>query len=87
MYHDIGVDEALERAESSRNGLTKEESEKRLKRDGLNEFDAVKKKNLFQKFIAQFKDVMILVLIAAAIVSAVIAIVRKEAGSRCCCSR
>ena len=78
MYHDIGVDEALERAESSRNGLTKEESEKRLKRDGLNEFDAVKKKNLFQKFIAQFKDVMILVLIAAAIVSAVIAIVRKD---------
>ena len=78
MYHTIGVDEALARAESSRDGLTKEESDKRLKRDGLNEFEAGKKKNLFQKFLAQFKDVMILVLIAAAIVSAVIAIVRKD---------
>lgn len=78
MYHNLGIDEAVVRAESSKEGLTKEESEKRLKRDGLNEFEAQKKKNLFQKFLAQFKDVMILVLIAAAIVSAVIAIVRKD---------
>ncbi|MBE7047235.1 MAG: cation-translocating P-type ATPase [Ruminococcaceae bacterium] len=45
---------------------------------GLNKLDEKKKKSTFQRFIDQFKDVMILILIAAAIVSLGVIIVEKN---------
>ena len=55
-------------------GLTTEEARKRQEKYGLNELKAKKKKSLFQKFIEQFKDFSIIVLIIAAIVSGAVGI-------------
>ena len=50
-------------------GLTNEEVQKRQEKYGLNMLKAKKKKSLVQKFLEQFKDFSIIVLIIAAIVS------------------
>lgn len=65
-------------ATSSSDGLTVEESQARLIKFGANQLQDAKKKSPFLKFMAQFKDLMIIVLIIAAVVSAAIAIVQKE---------
>lgn len=50
-------------------GLSTEEAAKRLEKYGPNEIDKGKHTTLLQKFINQFKDFMIIVLIVAALVS------------------
>ncbi len=50
-------------------GLTTEQAEENLKKYGYNRLAQEKKRTNFQRFIEQFKDVMILILIFAAIIS------------------
>ncbi len=59
-------------------GLTTEEVAKRREKYGLNELKSKKKKSLFQKFLDQFKDFSIIVLIIAAIVSGVVGVAEGE---------
>ena len=59
-------------------GLTKEEVEEKRKEFGFNELKAKKKKSLFVKFLEQFKDFMIIVLIIAAIVSGIVGYMEGE---------
>ena len=60
-------------------GLTAAEAEKRLQEYGTNVLKEKKKKTNLQRFLDQFKDVMILILVAAAIVSFVIAWIEGDA--------
>ena len=62
----------------SQKGLSTKEVEKRKEKYGLNELKAKKKKTLLQKFIEQFKDFSIIVLIIAAIVSGAVGIAEGE---------
>lgn len=50
-------------------GLTGSEAEKRLLEYGENRIKGEKKKSLLQKFLEQFRDVMVLILLAAAVIS------------------
>ena len=50
-------------------GLSSEQAEERLKRDGKNVLAEGKKKSVFQVFLSQFADLLVLILIAAAIIS------------------
>ncbi|WP_124058972.1 cation-translocating P-type ATPase [Vaginisenegalia massiliensis] len=50
-------------------GLSSQEAQKRLEQFGKNELQAEEKTTLLQKFIEQFKDFMIIVLLAAAAIS------------------
>ena len=59
-------------------GLSSDEVKKRQDENGFNELKQEKKKSLFIKFLEQFKDFMIIVLIIAAIVSGIIGIAQGE---------
>ncbi len=59
-------------------GLTSEQVKERQEKYGLNELKEQKKKSLFQKFLAQFKDFSIIILIIAAIISGIIGIAEGE---------
>ncbi|MFG6497408.1 calcium-translocating P-type ATPase, SERCA-type [Fictibacillus sp. UD] len=50
-------------------GLTKSEQERRLKLDGPNQLEEGKKQSAILMFLAQFKDFMVLVLLAATLLS------------------
>ena len=59
-------------------GLQTEQVEEKRKKYGANELQEKKKKSLFVKFLEQFKDFMIIVLIVAAIVSGAVGIAEGE---------
>ena len=59
-------------------GLKQEEVTKRQEKYGLNQLQQAKKKSLLQRFIDQFKDFSIIVLIIAAIVSGVVGVSNGE---------
>ncbi len=59
-------------------GLNLEEVQKRRETYGLNELKTAKKKTLLQRFLDQFKDFSIIVLIIAAIVSGVVGVAEGE---------
>ncbi|MCB0581129.1 MAG: cation-translocating P-type ATPase, partial [Phaeodactylibacter sp.] len=71
-WHLISGEEALELAGSRPGGLTASEAEERLAQYGPNRLAAKKKKPAWLMFLGQFRDVMILILIAAAIVSGLV---------------
>ena len=54
-------------------GLSSQEAAARLARDGENRLREGKKKTNLQRFAEQFKDVMILILLAAAVISFIVA--------------
>lgn len=59
---------------SEQEGISTDEAQKRLAEYGENRLKAKKKKTMLQRFIAQFKDIMIIILLIAAAVSFGIAI-------------
>ena len=71
-WHRLSVDEALKQLGSSAAGLTPAEAGSRLELHGPNELVEKKKRTLFMMFLGQFSDFMILVLIAAAVISGII---------------
>ena len=73
------VDETVQELETDLNqGLTTEQVKQKQEKFGLNEIQETKKTSILQRFIAQFKDFMIIVLILAAIVSGVVGVMRDE---------
>ncbi len=74
QFHHQTSDAAIESLGTDRErGLSTEEAQKRLLQHGKNKLKEKKKKTLLGRFLEQFKDVMILILIAAAVVSFVVA--------------
>lgn len=59
-------------------GLTDEQVKQSREKYGKNELKAKKKKSLFVKFLEQFKDFMIIVLIISAIVSGIVGVAEGE---------
>ena len=62
-------EEALTGMGSTRHGLSEEEARARLERYGVNALAEGKKKTVLQVFAGQFKDLLVIILIAAAIIS------------------
>lgn len=68
-YYQKTADEALNALSSSRKGLSSEEAAKRLQQYGLNELKEGKKISPFEILLNQFKSFLIIILIAATIIS------------------
>ncbi|MFH1304199.1 MAG: HAD-IC family P-type ATPase, partial [Planctomycetota bacterium] len=71
-WHQFSPVEVQKKLQSTAQGLTSEEVHQRLEHYGPNELTEKKRKSLWMMFLDQFKDFMILVLIAAAVVAGVI---------------
>ena len=63
------VKDVFKEVQSSPSGLSSKEAASRLEKYGANKLQEGKKKSLLEKFVDQFKDFMILVLLVAAVVS------------------
>ncbi len=69
-WHSLEVEEVLKAFEASREGLSTEEAERRLEKYGPNQLPREEPESLFLRFVRQFNDVLIYVLMAAAVVTA-----------------
>ena len=78
-YAENCEDVAKELSSDISDGLSAESAAEKIKKYGENKLREKKKKSLIRRFFDQFKDVMILILIAAAIVSFAIACAEGEA--------
>ena len=73
MWYTKELNQIFNELNARQGGLTEDEASKRLEKYGANNLKEKKKENLFIKFIKQFNDFMIIVLIIAAIISAIVA--------------
>ncbi|HJS54165.1 MAG TPA: HAD-IC family P-type ATPase, partial [Chitinophagaceae bacterium] len=71
-WHILEIDEVIKETGTKPEGLTKDEASSRLEKYGPNELTEKKKKPAWIIFLKQFKDFMILVLIAAAVISGLV---------------
>ena len=62
-YYNLTSNQTIENLNSNKEGLDSHEASTRLARDGLNKLKEVKKKSIFMKFLDQFKNVMLIILI------------------------
>lgn len=69
-WHAASTQAAREYFGTSPNGLSESEAARRLKEHGANSLPAAKPRNMFVRFLAQFNNLLIYVLLVAAIVTA-----------------
>lgn len=77
-YYMEHAEAAVKETESSLQGLTDGNAKERLERNGLNKLAEPEKEPLLTRFVKQLKDPMIIVLLAAALVSGVTAFYAGE---------
>ena len=68
----------MQAVKSSENGLSAAEAAKRLEENGKNRLEAAKGKSLVQRFLEQLSDPMIIILLAAAAISGVLAVIEND---------
>lgn len=71
-FYNLSPDEALNALDSKKSGLTDAEVTERLSKYGKNELEEGKKKSIIMMFLQQFKDLMIIILLVASVISGVL---------------
>ena len=77
-FYTDSTQDVLNELQSSDSGLSSAQASERLERYGRNKLRDAKKTSLIKRFFEQLKDPMIIILIIAAIVSAVVSFYEKE---------
>ncbi|MDD3246736.1 MAG: cation-translocating P-type ATPase [Methanosarcina sp.] len=72
VYYDQEISSVFEELGTSEEGLSSDESEKRLGEYGKNELKEKEKISIFRLFLSQFKSILIFILIVASIISALL---------------
>src|SRR3989339_1835031 len=72
MFHSLSIAQTIEKVKSNEHGLTDAEAKNRLSSVGYNELVESAKDPWWKKFLAQFADFLILILVLAVIISAVL---------------
>ncbi len=79
MWQCFNVNEVARKLRTNlKQGLSKEEAENRHNKHGPNKLEEQKKESLFVRFIKQFQDFMIIILLIAAVVSAGVSFVQGQ---------
>ena len=79
MWQSFNISEVARKLRTNINmGLSKEEVESRRNKHGPNKLDEQKKENIIIRFLNEFKDFMIIILIIAAIISAIVSFMQGE---------
>lgn len=74
MWHTLSIGDTLRKLGSNiSTGLNSKEVEKRFNTYGKNKLNEKKKENIFIRFLKQFNDFMIIILIIASVISGVMA--------------
>ena len=71
LFYTQGEEEVLKNLDTSVDGLSTAQAKERLDAYGYNELDEGEKRSLLSKFIDQFKDLMIIILLVAAALSVI----------------
>jgi Ca2+-transporting ATPase len=71
-FYQRSITELFQEFNSQKEGISDSEAEKRIQQYGPNALEEKKKKPAWVLFLAQFKDFMILILAAAAVISGVV---------------
>ncbi|HBY92215.1 MAG TPA: ATPase [Streptococcus sp.] len=71
LFYTQGEEEVLKSLDTSIDGLSTAQAKERLDAYGYNELDEGEKRNFLSKFIDQFKDLMIIILLVAAALSVI----------------
>lgn len=77
-YYLESSSEVFGEIKSTENGLTSEQARRRSAETGKNKLAEGKKTPLILRFLSQFADPMIIILIAAAVISAITSVLQKE---------
>lgn len=77
-YYLVSSSEVFGEVKSTENGLTSEQARRRSAETGKNKLAEGKKTPLILRFLSQFADPMIIILIAAAVISAITSVLQKE---------
>ena len=79
MWHTYKINEVVRNFKTNLEyGLSEEEVKKRQEKYGKNKLKDKKKENIFIRFIKQFNDFMIIILIIASIISAIVSKMQGE---------
>lgn len=76
-YYSQKIEQVLSHLKTTKNGLTSSTALERA-RAGTNKLESTKKNSFFKKFILQFKDFMVIILIISAVISITLAITSKN---------
>ena len=78
LFHHLNLDDVLKKLNATPDGLSEAEAKNRLRQYGPNALKDTHRRSGFWRFIDQFKDLMVGILLVAAIVSLVLSIMNDE---------
>ena len=79
MWHKLTIEETAKKLNTNaKNGLAEEEAKKRKEQNGPNKLKEKPKENIIIRFIKQFNDFMIIILILASVISAIVSYMQGE---------
>lgn len=67
--YNLSIDEVFEKHNTGKDGLTAQEAKKRIEEYGPNELETKEQKSKVKMFLTQFKDVLVIILLVAALMS------------------
>ena len=71
-WHQLSIPDTFEKVGSNEKGLTAAAAAEKLEQTGPNELKEGKKRSILAMLVTQFKDVMILILLAAAVIAGIV---------------
>ena len=79
-YYLLETKQVLELVDSSEHGLSEDDAQTRLEKNGKNKLQEAQKETMFQKFIGSISDPMIIMLLASAAIQAFVNVLQMKDG-------